>query len=298
MQALLESIRYNEGKFPRKELQQLIDNKEEAIPHLLAIVEEVINHPDAYLDEPSRIDLIYSLYLLAQFRETRLYPLLIQFLNLPEADMDAFLGDVVTEGVGRILASVYSDDITPVQKIIENEELDEFIRGQGLHALSILVLHGRLEREWVIDYFRGLLEEKCSEEYPTFNAQIISSLADLYGQEAYDVMKRAYEKQLVDTMMIELDDVERILKMPMDVVLENHRKDHHFQFVEDTIKELEWWACFEQERKKPPLLSKVWTNKDNIYPKPTNPAIKVEKIGRNDPCTCGSGKKYKKCCGK
>jgi preprotein translocase subunit SecA len=22
-----------------------------------------------------------------------------------------------------------------------------------------------------------------------------------------------------------------------------------------------------------------------------------EKIGRNDPCPCGSGKKYKKCCG-
>ncbi len=26
--------------------------------------------------------------------------------------------------------------------------------------------------------------------------------------------------------------------------------------------------------------------------------IRVEKVGRNDPCTCGSGKKYKKCCGK
>ncbi len=25
--------------------------------------------------------------------------------------------------------------------------------------------------------------------------------------------------------------------------------------------------------------------------------IKGEKIGRNDPCPCGSGKKYKKCCG-
>lgn len=24
--------------------------------------------------------------------------------------------------------------------------------------------------------------------------------------------------------------------------------------------------------------------------------IRVEKIGRNEPCTCGSGKKYKKCC--
>lgn len=26
--------------------------------------------------------------------------------------------------------------------------------------------------------------------------------------------------------------------------------------------------------------------------------VKDERIGRNDPCTCGSGKKYKKCCGK
>lgn len=28
------------------------------------------------------------------------------------------------------------------------------------------------------------------------------------------------------------------------------------------------------------------------------PAAKSKQIGRNDPCTCGSGKKYKKCCGK
>ncbi|WP_372365228.1 YchJ family protein [Candidatus Uabimicrobium sp. HlEnr_7] len=27
-------------------------------------------------------------------------------------------------------------------------------------------------------------------------------------------------------------------------------------------------------------------------------AMKVNKVGRNDPCSCGSGKKYKKCCGK
>ena len=28
------------------------------------------------------------------------------------------------------------------------------------------------------------------------------------------------------------------------------------------------------------------------------PIINDDKIGRNDPCPCGSGKKYKKCCGK
>ncbi len=32
--------------------------------------------------------------------------------------------------------------------------------------------------------------------------------------------------------------------------------------------------------------------------KQDKPKAKVVKIGRNEPCTCGSGKKYKKCCGK
>lgn len=31
--------------------------------------------------------------------------------------------------------------------------------------------------------------------------------------------------------------------------------------------------------------------------KQVNTMIKAHKIGRNDPCPCGSGKKYKKCCG-
>jgi SWIM/SEC-C metal-binding protein len=32
--------------------------------------------------------------------------------------------------------------------------------------------------------------------------------------------------------------------------------------------------------------------------KPAKPQKAKEKVGRNDPCPCGSGKKYKKCCGK
>ena len=31
--------------------------------------------------------------------------------------------------------------------------------------------------------------------------------------------------------------------------------------------------------------------------KPLTMVRKGEKVGRNDPCPCGSGKKYKKCCG-
>ena len=28
----------------------------------------------------------------------------------------------------------------------------------------------------------------------------------------------------------------------------------------------------------------------------SRPVVAEKKIGRNDPCPCGSGKKYKKCC--
>jgi SEC-C motif-containing protein len=37
-----------------------------------------------------------------------------------------------------------------------------------------------------------------------------------------------------------------------------------------------------------------FTEGQMVRPKP----ISVNKVGRNDPCTCGSGLKYKKCCGK
>ena len=40
------------------------------------------------------------------------------------------------------------------------------------------------------------------------------------------------------------------------------------------------------------------TNQALKQPPPTRPQVRqVEKVKRNDPCPCGSGKKYKKCCG-
>ena len=39
-----------------------------------------------------------------------------------------------------------------------------------------------------------------------------------------------------------------------------------------------------------------WYYVDGQHPKPAT-VRKDQKVGRNDPCPCGSGKKYKKCCG-
>jgi preprotein translocase subunit SecA len=44
-------------------------------------------------------------------------------------------------------------------------------------------------------------------------------------------------------------------------------------------------------------VAKVSTNEDKSKTISRQPK-KVDKVGRNDPCPCGSGKKYKHCCGK
>ncbi|SEP92981.1 SEC-C motif-containing protein [Lachnospiraceae bacterium NE2001] len=50
----------------------------------------------------------------------------------------------------------------------------------------------------------------------------------------------------------------------------------------------EWDAIYDKE------------TRDALYKKEktSHTVVKAPKIGRNDPCPCGSGKKYKKCCGK
>ena len=41
-----------------------------------------------------------------------------------------------------------------------------------------------------------------------------------------------------------------------------------------------------------------WDLKGNSIKREIQKQEKKVEIGRNDPCPCGSGKKYKKCCGK
>jgi uncharacterized protein YecA (UPF0149 family) len=57
----------------------------------------------------------------------------------------------------------------------------------------------------------------------------------------------------------------------------------------DWLYELEEWeAIFDEETRK--ALYKEQKSSTTI--------VKEDKVYPNDPCPCGSGKKYKKCCGK
>jgi len=41
-----------------------------------------------------------------------------------------------------------------------------------------------------------------------------------------------------------------------------------------------------------------WVYAEGLNPMPETVRREGKKVGRNDPCPCGSGKKFKKCCGK
>lgn len=51
------------------------------------------------------------------------------------------------------------------------------------------------------------------------------------------------------------------------------------------------------ERSRFAQVSGRWYYVDADVPKPKTQRHEGPKVGRNDPCPCGSGKKYKKCCG-
>ena len=81
-----------------------------------------------------------------------------------------------------------------------------------------------------------------------------------------------------------------------------------------TVAEIDWWACFREQAG-----DADWLDEDDefddldgdreTHPLRTDPGYldafetdqpfvrETPKVGRNEPCPCGSGKKFKKCCG-
>ena len=63
--------------------------------------------------------------------------------------------------------------------------------------------------------------------------------------------------------------------------------------VASIFKENDWEYTIELEPDKPEDITDL-----EILLHPPKTRIAEQKVGRNEPCPCGSGKKYKKCCGK
>ena len=148
---------------------------------------------------------------------------------------------------------------------------------------------GRLQRFWA-DYF--LVEKGIYEQLLENPDEVVTgTVKELAGK--YDVS--------VMTMVGFLDGINDSLKEPnpieemeedTTVSLGFDKEQLYKNMVDakaDWLYELPAWnAIFTEEKQKELYLEQ----------KKSGTIVKGDKVGRNDPCPCGSGKKYKKCCGR
>ena len=298
---VLKELEPYTGKFPMKAMRAAIEQREAITPELLRVVESVAAAPSEWAERKENMLPLFAMFLLAQFREKPAYPLLVKIVSAPgETPFDLF-GDTITEGLSQVLASVYDGNSAPLQGLVESEEVNEYVRSAALDAFLVLEHTGQMPRETVLEYLRSLFHGKL-QRIPSYAwGSLVCVVADLPAPELLEEVRQAYADGLVDTKVADLEGIERDVKAP-----EPWRRDRQY-LITDAIAEMEWWASFHPEDSRPKKLPKSEApvlpspppvpDSDSEYVAP-QPFVREPKIGRNDPCPCGSGKKYKKCCGK
>ncbi|HKQ79816.1 MAG TPA: DUF1186 domain-containing protein [Blastocatellia bacterium] len=240
---ILQALSHKDDRFPREALEQAVAQKDEITPHLLRILERVADDPDEVLDRDES-SYYYALYLLAQFRETRAYPLVARIASLPSETVDALLGDTIIEGLPKILASVCGGDTSLITRLAENPEAEEYARVSALCALLALVSSGAKSRDEVMNYYSRLFDTMLKEEPSEEREAVLTALTDcateLYPEELYDRIKKAFEDELIDEFIIDLEDIDEKMAEGKKAALSQLCEDWRLKLVESAIKEVEW----------------------------------------------------------
>lgn len=148
---------------------------------------------------------------------------------------------------------------------------------------------GTIQRFWA-NYFnleKGVYEKLLAEP-DTEVTGTVKELADKYGLSIMEmtgfldgindslVTPNPIEEMEEDTQVSLVFDKEKLYKNMVDAKA-------------DWLYELpEWESIFDEETRRALYLEQ----------KKSGTVVKGPKVGRNDPCPCGSGKKYKQCCGR
>jgi hypothetical protein len=238
------------GTFPRLALERAIVEQVAITPILLATVEEWKSKLEELAERPNYFLHMYAMYLLAQFRESQAYQPIVEFFSVPgEISMDV-TGDLVTEDLGRILASVCDGDIEPIQQLIENRQANEYVRSSALSSLIILVVWGTLDREVVVKYFEELFSIRLEREYSSIWTNLVMESAVLAPLELKQHIDRVFDADLVDEFFFSREDVDYYINLGREASLNELRHRKHYTFIQDTISEMEWWNCFQDKKRK------------------------------------------------
>jgi uncharacterized protein len=277
---------------PRAAMRWALDHWSDAAPRFVARLRAFAagaNRSDADLGE-----LFYIVHLCAEKREERAYQPLCQLIAEGQAIVDV-LDDGVTETLRGVLINVFDGDLAPLQRAIESETGDEFTRAAALEALGYLV---RVKNVLDDEAMRAYLRRLRHEMKPRGDSMIWAAWARTAANLGYVDLRLHVATLNKDRFIPETDftledfDVQARLAREDAVGLRGFAADRVGPF-EDAIETLsDWQFSDEDEFDLDDGEISSWDPAEIESPY-VNP---LREVGRNDPCPCGSGKKYKKCC--
>lgn len=293
MEKIINELKHYTGKFPGEALEKAVMNKSEITPLLLFALDDLLADPQMYLNDDDYMLHLYSLYLLAQFREKRAFDRIIKLITLPPDAVELLLGDVITESLPDILYSTYTGELSVLERVIENRNADLFVRGSVLDVLGKLYSDGAISEGYLVNYLRQLIAERTydletEEVFCSFIQGIVADhdLATMVG----DIQKLYDEDRIDPTAFGDYDEFLAWMRETGD--------GGRVKYIDDVIAEMSWWACFDEAEANLKQQTRPQSGSFAESLAPLGQFIREGvKVGRNDPCPCGSGKKYKKCCG-
>lgn len=288
LQKAIEEITYASKKFPQEAFDVITANKDEVIPYLRSAIEKAIEEKEE-LEENYQLH-FYAFYLLGEFRDQTSFSKIIELASLPGEVLDYLIGDTVTSGLKDILYNTYNGDMELLQNTIRNEYVNEFVRSGLLEVMGQLYLDGVLaENEWKAFVKQNVYS---GEEYSYFYNALASVICQCHFVDMLPEIKYMLDNDLMDEMCLGKYD------SCVDYMFEYREWEKDFCVSPMNAADmLRQWAMFEEDSKagNSEKDRKDFEKLMKVMKKQMKPEA-VRKIGRNDPCICGSGKKYKFCC--
>ena len=287
VQQAIDAITHFDKTFPKKAFQIISEHKEQAIPFLRDAINKAILEQDS-LEEGYQLH-FYALFLLGQFQDRESFPLILKLASLPPQILDNLIGDAITSGLPDILYNTYNGDLALLKAAFTNPAVDEYVRGGILDVLGQLYLDGVLaENAWKTLLREWIYEE--DEQNPYICANLAQVICKCHFADMLPDIRHLYEEDRIDEEFIGTYD------KCVDSIFEYEEQTSGFcRSPIHAASLLRGWAMFEQPPEKESQdkdFGKLIKTLDREFTRPEP----TRKIGRNDPCPCGSGKKYKFCC--
>jgi uncharacterized protein DUF1186/SEC-C motif-containing protein len=292
VQGILEGLSRQDA-LPVEAIHAAEADRPAMVPPFLQAIETFISATSEERAKPSPIFFIF--HLLGSWREKSAYRPLARLLRCPAEDVEAVLGDANTETSSQVMAAVFDGDPQPLYDIILDPQADAFVRWGMCDALALVTLQGELPRAEAARFLAACFTElKTDPGSPVWEGWQ-SAIAALGLTQLRPQVKEAFERGWIDTFGQSLKDFEEDLNATLKCpdapawYLEQHPP------LGDIVENLSTWAFSSQpdQDTEPGTYrehSSVW---DDTPGQAFNP---FKNVGRNDPCPCGSGKKFKKCC--